>query len=86
MYKVILHKNAAKFYKNVERKLQQRIAAAIKSISENPHYHVHIRKLEGELKQMYRYRLGNLRILYEIREDIRIVRIKTIEFRGSAYK
>ena len=86
MYKVILHKDAAKFYMNVERKLQQRIAAAIKSISENPRYHVHIRRLEGELKQMYRYRLGNLRILYEIHEDMRIVRIKTIEFRGSAYK
>jgi len=42
--------------------------------------------LEGELKDMYRYRLGNLRILYEIHEDIKTIRIKAIEARGSAYK
>lgn len=59
---------------------------AISTISENPRYHVHIKKLEGELKQMYRYRLGKLRILYEVHDDIGIVRIKTIELRGSVYK
>jgi mRNA interferase RelE/StbE len=47
---------------------------------------VHIKKLEGELKDMYRYRLGNLRILYEIHEDIKTIRIKAIEARGSAYR
>jgi mRNA-degrading endonuclease RelE of RelBE toxin-antitoxin system len=86
MYKVILHKNAAKHYKNADRKLRDRINTAIDSISENPRYHVHIKKLEGELKDMYRYRLRSLRILYEIHEDIKTIRIKAIEARGSAYK
>ena len=79
MYKVILHKNAAK-------KLQGRINTAVDTILENPRYHVHIKKLEGELKDMYRYRLGNLRILYEIHENVKTVRIKAIEARGSVYK
>jgi mRNA-degrading endonuclease RelE of RelBE toxin-antitoxin system len=35
---------------------------------------------------MYCYRLGEIRIIYEIHEDIKTVRIKTIEYRGSAYK
>jgi mRNA interferase RelE/StbE len=47
---------------------------------------VHIKKLEGEHRDMYRYRLGNLRILYEIHEDIKAIRIKAIEARGSVYK
>ena len=64
MYKVILHKNAAKYYRNADKKLQSRINTAIDTILENPRYHVHIKKLEGELKDMYRYRLGNLRILF----------------------
>jgi len=42
--------------------------------------------LEGELKDMYRYRLGNLRILYEIHEDLKTIRIKVIEARGSVYR
>jgi mRNA interferase RelE/StbE len=86
MYNVIFHKNAAKFYKNADNKLRGRIKEAINNISGNPRLHVHIKKLEGELKQMYRYRLGDLRILYEIHEDIKTIRIKTIEGRGSVYK
>ena len=86
MFKVILHKNAAKYYRNAGQKLQGRINTAVGIISENPRYHVHIKKLEGELKDMYRYRLGNLRILYEIHEDIKTIRIKAIEARGSVYR
>ena len=86
MYKVILHKNAAKYYRNADKKLQGRINTAIDIILENPRYHVHIKKLEGELKDMVRYRLGNLRILYEIHENVKTVRIKAIEARGSVYK
>ena len=52
----------------------------------NPRYHVHIRKLEGGLKDMYRYRLGDLRVLYEIHEDMKTIRIKAIDVRGSVYK
>jgi mRNA-degrading endonuclease RelE of RelBE toxin-antitoxin system len=53
MYKVILHKNAAKYYRNADKKLQGRINTAIDTILGNPRYHVHIKKLEGELKDMY---------------------------------
>jgi len=35
---------------------------------------------------MYRFRLGNLRILYEIEEEIQTVRIKVVDTRGSVYK
>jgi mRNA interferase RelE/StbE len=86
MYKVILHKNAAKYYKNADKKLRGRINTAIDNILENPRYHGHIKKLEGGLKDMYRYRLGDVRILYEIHEDIKTVRIKAINVRGSVYR
>ena len=86
MYKVILHKNAAKHYKNADKKLRGRINTAVDTILGNPRYHTHIKKLEGELKDMYCYRLSSLRILYEIHEDIKTIRIKAIGARGSAYK
>ena len=86
MYKVILHKDAAKYYRNADKKLQRRINTAVDVILENPRYHVHIKKLEGELRHMYRYRLGSLRILYELHEDIETIRIKAIEARGSVYR
>ena len=54
MYRAILHKNAAKYYRSADKKLQGRINRAVDTISESPRYHVHIKKLEGELKNMYR--------------------------------
>ena len=71
---------------HANRKLRERIARAIELISENPFFGVHIKKLKGKLASMYRYRLGNLKVLYEVHEDIKTVRIKVIEARGSAYK
>jgi len=86
MHKIVLHKNAVRFYENADATTRERISEALDIISKNPRYHTHIKKLKGELKHMYRFRIGGLRILYEIEEDIQTVRIKTIETRGSAYK
>ena len=86
MYKAILHKDAIKFYKRADTNLRKRINSAIEVIVQNPPYHIHIKKLQGDLSNMYRYRMGDIRILYEIHDDIKVVRIKTIEQRGSAYK
>ncbi len=84
-FKIILHKDAAKDYKKADSKLKARINKAIDAISENPFHDVHIKKLEGQLSGMYRYRIGDMRILYEIHNDIKIVRIKAIESRGGVY-
>jgi len=86
MNSVILHKNAVKFYEKASASLKARIGSAIDLIAQDPHHHPHIKKLKGELKNMYRFRLGDLRIIYEIEEEIRTVRVKTIDTRGSAYK
>ncbi|MFH0924752.1 MAG: type II toxin-antitoxin system RelE/ParE family toxin [bacterium] len=45
-----------------------------------------IKRLWGELEGNYRYRLGDLRIIYEVDVQNRIVKIKTIRSRGDIYK
>lgn len=86
MYKILLHRNAAKFYQNADEVLKIRIADAVDTIARNPRVDGHIKKLKGELKHMYRFRMGDLRILYEIDDSKDTVWVKTIEWRGSAYK
>lgn len=86
MYKILLHKNATKFYNNANVPLKEKINRAVDIISQSPHYNIHIKKLKGEFSNMYRYRMGDIRIIYEIHEEIKTARIKTIETRGSAYK
>jgi len=86
MHDIVLHRHAVKAYKKADSALKKRISEAFDIISKDPRYHPHIKKLKGVLRNMYRYRLGDLRILYEIEEEGQIVRIKTMEARGSVYK
>ena len=86
MHKIILHRNAVKFYRKANDTLKERVADAFGVIARNPHLDGHIKKLKGDLKHMHRFRMGDLRILYEIDDAQEIVWIKTIEWRGSAYK
>ena len=86
MHKIIVHRYAVKFYRKADDALKKRVADAIDGIARNPHMDGHIKKLKGDLKHMHRFRMGDLRILYEIDDAQEIVWIKTIEWRGSAYK
>ncbi|MGO8695938.1 MAG: type II toxin-antitoxin system RelE family toxin [Rectinemataceae bacterium] len=52
----------------------------------NPFYGPNIKKLKGEYKDVYRYRIGNLRLFYKISEEAVIVFIIDIEQRKDAYK
>jgi mRNA interferase RelE/StbE len=86
MHKIILHRNAVKFYRKADDALKERVADAIDVIARNPHLDGHIKKLKGDLQHMHRFRMGDLRILCEIDNAQETVWIKTIEWRGSAYK
>ncbi len=80
MHKIILHRNAVKFYRKADNALKERVADAIDVITRNPHKDGHIKKLKGDLKHLHRFRMGDLRILYEIDDAEEIVN------RGSGLK
>jgi mRNA interferase RelE/StbE len=86
MPKILLHRNAAKFYRNADEAIKSRISDAVDAIGQNPRLDGHVKKLKGELKHLYRFRKGDLRLLYEIDDSEDAVWVKTIEYRGSAYK
>ncbi|MBN2439354.1 MAG: type II toxin-antitoxin system RelE/ParE family toxin [Deltaproteobacteria bacterium] len=86
MHKILFHRNAVKFYRKADDALKKRIADAIDVVAGNPRLDSHIKNLKGNLKHMHRFRMGDLRILYEIDDEQETVWIKTIEWRGSAYK
>jgi mRNA interferase RelE/StbE len=55
-------------------------------LRENPFFGPNIKKLKGEYKEIYRYRIGNFRIFYKVSEETVIVFILNIEDRKDAYK
>ena len=55
-------------------------------LRENPYFGSNIKKLKGNYKDLYRFRIGDYRLFYKISEDTVIVFIIDIETRKSAYK
>lgn len=85
-YRVILHKRAAKYYGRQDAKIKERLDRAFEYLKSDPYRGPNIKRLSGELSHLYRYRAGEVRILYEIHEEFKLVRIKAIKPRGEVYR
>lgn len=66
--------------------MQKRINKAIDSLEINPLSGAQIKKLSRRLKGLYRYRLGKLRIIYQVLESDLKVLVAEIGPRGDVYK
>ena len=86
MYKIILSSNAKKFYLSSDDKLVQHLNIAFDNLANEPNFGPNIKKLKGKLSGMFRYRVGNYRIVYSIENQIKIVSIVWIGKRKDAYK
>lgn len=79
-YKIIIQKSAEKFLRKQNKKTQERLLDAIYKL---PHG-TDIKKLQGH--NMYRMRMGDIRILYTIDNIISIISVEEIDNRGDVYK
>jgi mRNA interferase RelE/StbE len=69
------------------RSLHQKISNYVYPIlRENPFFGPNIKKLKGEYKDIYRYRIGGYRLFYKVSEETVIIFILDIEARKDAYK
>ncbi|CAD6490178.1 MAG: ParE toxin of type II toxin-antitoxin system, parDE [Candidatus Argoarchaeum ethanivorans] len=85
MYRVLLHRNAAKVYEKLDEKTVARINKNIDSLKGNPFYGKDIKRLRGELQGRYRLRVGGYRIIYRVDEGEKAVIIEDIGLRGNVY-
>ena len=70
-------------YKHLYSKIVEYVYPLLK---ENPFYGNNIKKLKGEYKEIYRFRIGDYRLFYKISEETIIVFIIDIEARKDSYK
>lgn len=84
-YQVILHRQAQKFFEKQDKKTRTRLQDAIEEIRVKPKGGRHRRRLKGPLANKYRYRVGDLRIIYEVHEDQQVVRVVAVDQRGKIY-
>lgn len=75
---IVYERNAAKHIQEQDKPTKQRLRTAIEKLPDGD-----VKKLQG-YKNDYRLRVGNLRVLFSIENDIII--IKDVLPRGQAYK
>ncbi len=78
-YKIVFQKAAIKFLKKQDKKTQERLLTTINQLPQG----TDIKKLKG--LDMYRMRVGNMRILYTIDDSIKIISIENIDNRGDVF-
>ncbi len=82
-FSIRIKESAAKELKRVAKPEQTRIVAAIDRLAESPHLGT---ALKGDMRGLRRIRIGDHRVLYEVRGDELIVLVVRIAHRGDAYR
>lgn len=83
---IILTKPAEKTYDKSSRDMRQKMDGCFEELEKNPLYGSDIKSLTGQLKGLYRCRVGELRVIYRLFKDTKTVEIVAVLPRGDAYK
>jgi mRNA interferase RelE/StbE len=84
-YRVLLDARAAKQLESLPEPIVQTIDQAILTLASNARP-AGVKRLRGKMKEGWRIRVGNYRILYRIDDDARTVRIFEIGHRREVYR
>lgn len=84
MFEVRLSRRARRYYERGSTDTARRLDRAFDSLEANPFGAADIKPLRG-IPGTYRLRVGDLRIVYEVDRQARVVNILAILPRGQAY-
>jgi mRNA interferase RelE/StbE len=85
MYDVILLPKAEKTYAKADASLARKLAKCFETLEIDPLRHPNIKLLTGPLKGLFRFRVGDHRIVYQINTANKTVYIVRIAHRKDAY-
>ena len=86
-YKLIYSKDFQKIFKKLDVSVQQLVASYIKHYLENTNNpRAHGKALGGNKKGLWRYRIGNYRLIVDIMDDKLIILMLTFGHRKDVYK
>ena len=84
MYRVLLERGAERHLARLSSEIHHRVIAAIQALANNPR-RPGCRKLAGG-KNDWRIRVGDYRVIYEIADEIRVVRVNRVRHRREVYR
>jgi mRNA interferase RelE/StbE len=83
-YEVLWKKSAERDLRNIDKHQIPRIIKAVESLSKNP-FPSKYRKLR-DTERIYRIRIGEYRLIYEVDTDEKVITIYHIRHRKDAYR
>ncbi len=90
--KIIYSRKSEKFLLNnsseiSENEVESLLIKAVKHLFKLEITNINIKRLQGEFKNYFRIRRGKIRIIFKvIKDEIYIVSVENIDFRGEVYK
>ncbi|MDE2793058.1 MAG: type II toxin-antitoxin system RelE/ParE family toxin [Paracoccaceae bacterium] len=82
-FSIRIKESAAKELRRVARTDRARIVAAIDRLAETPHLGA---VLKGDLRGLRRLRVGDCRVVYEVRDNELVVLVVRVAHRRDAYR
>lgn len=87
VYNVRVHREALKFYHRLEKEWQTKIDEAVEKLREDPwRKDLDVKRLHGEYTGYYRLRIGEIRIIYSLDKENKVIFVDALAYRGKAYK
>jgi mRNA interferase RelE/StbE len=86
MYKVELSQEAQRFFDRCDKPIAKKLARCFQSLEKNPREGNNVKALKGRLAGSYRYRIGDLRVVYTISDQSVTVFVITIAKRSDVYE
>lgn len=83
-YRIEFVRSAAKSYRQLDPVLQRRVDRELSRLSEAPR-HAGVIRLQAN-DELYRVRIGDLRLIFSVEDDMLLVLIVKIGQRGSIYR
>ena len=84
-YKILLHRRVVKFLKRLDESTRSRVLDSLRELDKFPNVRLDIVKIAGE-KNIYRIRIGDLRILVKVYDVEKIIVIVKIDRRKRSYR
>ena len=85
MFRVELSREAQRFFERCEAVVARKLTRCFESLETNPRAGNSVKALKGPLAGSYRYRVGDLRVVYTIHDRALTVFVITIAKRSDVY-
>jgi mRNA interferase RelE/StbE len=86
MFRIVLHRRAARYFERLDAKLQTQLRAKLEAVGRDPLKMSGVKAMAGEWKGFYRIRHGDLRIIFTLETSERTVVIAHLGPRGDLYQ